>query len=86
MMRRGDSNASYQAFDPVGYYGNVREVLDLIDEHTEPGELRDRLKLHWYRGKMLQRVGGPHFPKRTPEHRRALDEEVRKLALERYTP
>ena len=86
MMRRGDSNASYQAFDPIGYYENVREVLDLIDEHTEPGELRDRLKLHWYRGKMLQRVGGPHFPKRTPEHRRALVEEVRKLALERYTP
>jgi hypothetical protein len=70
----------------VGYYGNVREVLDLIDEHTEPGALRDRLKLHWYRGKMLQRVGGPNFPKRTPEHRRGLVEEVRKLALERYPP
>jgi glycosyltransferase involved in cell wall biosynthesis len=86
VMRKGDNNASYQAFDPVGYYGNVREVLDLIDEHTEPGEFRDRLALHWYRGKMLQRVGGPNFPKRTPEHRRALVEEVRKLSLERYPP
>jgi glycosyltransferase involved in cell wall biosynthesis len=86
MMRKGDNNASYQAFDPVGYYGNVREVLDLIAEHTEPGPFRDRLSLHWYRGKMLQRVGGPNFPKRTPDHRRALVEEVRKLALERYPP
>ena len=25
------------ALDPEGYYGNVREVLDLVLEHTEPG-------------------------------------------------
>jgi hypothetical protein len=87
MLRRDTkSNASYQEFDPVGYYDNVREVLDLIEEHTEPGPLRDRLLSHWYRGKMLGRVGGRYFPRRTPEHRRALHAEVRKLALERYGP
>ncbi len=87
MLRREQkANASYQEFDPVIYYDNVREVLDLIEEHTEPGPLRDRLLAHWYRGKMLGRVGGRYFPRRTPEHRRALHAEVRKLALERYGP
>jgi glycosyltransferase involved in cell wall biosynthesis len=87
MLRRDQkSNASYQAFDAAGYYENVREVLDLIEEHTEPGPLRDRLLSHWYRGKMLGRVGGRYFPRRDPEQRRTLYDEVRKLALERYGP
>jgi glycosyltransferase involved in cell wall biosynthesis len=84
VMRDGDQNASYRPFDPVQYYEDVREVLDLVEEHTEPGALRDRLFSHWYRGKMLGRVGGRHFQKREPGYRRELCEEVRKLALERY--
>jgi glycosyltransferase involved in cell wall biosynthesis len=85
VMRKGDDNASYRPFDPVQYFENVREVLDLVEEHTEPGPLRDRLFSHWYRGKMLGRVGGRYFPRREPEYRRELYEEVRKLALERYS-
>ena len=74
----------HRQFDAEGYYGNVREVLDLIDEHMEPGPLRDRVRSHWYRGKMLGRVGGRGFVKRRPEFRRRLYEEIRALALERY--
>ena len=84
--RRPGGNASFERFDPEGYYRNVREVLDLVEEHTEPGRLRDKLMAHWYRGKMLNRVGGPSFPRRPPEYRRELYEEVRKLALERFGP
>jgi hypothetical protein len=46
--------------------------------------LRDRVKSHWYRGKMLGRVGGRNFLERDPAVKRPLYEEVRKLALERY--
>jgi glycosyltransferase involved in cell wall biosynthesis len=84
VLREGDDNASYEELEPVGYYLNVREVLDLIDEHMEPGPLRDRVKSHWYRGKMLGRVGGRNFVERDPAVKRPLYEEVRKLALERY--
>ena len=77
-------NASYAELEPAGYFGNVREVLDLIDEHMEPGPLRDRVRSHWYRGKMLGRVGGANFIARDPDHKRALYEEIRKLALERF--
>jgi len=84
VMREDDANASYAELEPVGYYENLREVLDLIDEHMEPGPLRDRVRSHWYRGKMLGRVGGANFMTRDPVHRRPLYEEIRKLALERF--
>jgi glycosyltransferase involved in cell wall biosynthesis len=86
VLRSGgeEANASYRAFEPSAYYGNVREVLDLVEQHTEPGELRDRLLAHWYRGKMLGRVGGGYFARRDPAYRRELYDEVRRLALERY--
>jgi poly(ribitol-phosphate) beta-N-acetylglucosaminyltransferase len=84
VMRASEDNASYEELEPVGYYQNVREVLDLIDEHMEPGPLRDRVKSHWYRGKMLGRVGGRNFLTRDPERKRPIYEEIRKLALERY--
>jgi len=86
VRRDAEANASYRPFEPVGYFQNVREVLDLVEEHTEPGPLRERLSSHWYRGKMLGRVGGPYFLRRDPDHRRELHREVRRLALERYTP
>jgi glycosyltransferase involved in cell wall biosynthesis len=84
VLRDEGDNASYAELEPAGYYGNVREVLDLIDEHMEPGALRDCVRSHWYRGKMLGRVGGRNFMERDPVHKRPLYEEIRRLALERY--
>jgi glycosyltransferase involved in cell wall biosynthesis len=83
-MVRERENASLRPFDPAGYYANVREVLDLIDEHTEPGELRDRLYVRWLRGKVLGRAGGPPFLRWEEDYRRARYEEIRALTLERF--
>jgi poly(ribitol-phosphate) beta-N-acetylglucosaminyltransferase len=82
--RERTPNASHGTLDPQGYYGNVREVLDLVLEHTDPGPFRDRLLTHWYRGKMLQRVGGRKFARRDDAHNRELVDTIRALALERY--
>jgi poly(ribitol-phosphate) beta-N-acetylglucosaminyltransferase len=84
--RAQEVNASWQRLDPVGYFQNVREVLDLVAEHTDPGHVRDRLFAHWYRSKMLARVGGGPFVRREPQYRHDLYEEIRRLALERYGP
>jgi len=81
-----DASASWRPFDPGGYFENVREVLDIVERHTEPGPLRDQMYAHWYRSKMLSRVGGGPFVRREPEYRRELYEEIRRLALERYGP
>jgi len=84
MLRDRTQNASYRELEPEGYFGNVREVLDLVCAHTPPGPFRDTLLAHWYRGKMLGRVGGASFGRRDEALSRRLVETIRALALERY--
>ena len=81
---RAAANASLGRFDAEGYFDNVREVLDLVEDRTEPGEWRDRVMAHWYRGKMLGRVGGRGWLERDADYREELYGAVRRLALERY--
>ena len=77
-------NASYGGFEAEGYYENLAEVLDLVEAETEPGRRRDALLLHWYRQKMLGRLGGALFVAHDPEYRRELYDAVRRLALDRF--
>jgi hypothetical protein len=83
VLRDRDQNASWGRIDPESYFGNMREVLDIVDEHTEPGEFRDRLYARWYRGKMLNRVekvlSNPDV-----EHRMALYRAMHELSVERF--
>jgi poly(ribitol-phosphate) beta-N-acetylglucosaminyltransferase len=83
--RRPDAaNASLRNDDMAAYFGSVREVLDIVDAHTEPGALRDRLYLRWYRGKLLARIGTPGFAKARPEVRQVTFDAARRLAAERF--
>jgi hypothetical protein len=86
VLRDRQTNASAHEFDPAVYYANLREVLDVVDEHTEPGPMRDRLYTRWYRGKVLSRVGGTLFLNRAPDARRARFEDIRRLMEERFPP
>jgi glycosyltransferase involved in cell wall biosynthesis len=60
-LRENNANATHQAYDPVVYYDVVREILDIVDRHTEPGRLRDTLYGHWYRNKVLDKLRGPRW-------------------------
>jgi poly(ribitol-phosphate) beta-N-acetylglucosaminyltransferase len=60
VLRDRDVNASWGRLDWPTYFGFMGEVLDIVDEHTEPGPFRDRLYARWYRGKMLNRVEKVH--------------------------
>ena len=79
-----DANASFVAPDPAEYFDDVRSVLDVVDEHTEPGEFRDALYGRWYRGKLLGRLGRNAFVGREEAHRRGVLAEVRRLMEERF--
>jgi poly(ribitol-phosphate) beta-N-acetylglucosaminyltransferase len=83
VLRDVDSNASWGHLDPVSYFANLREVLDVVDANTEPGRFRDRLYARWYRGKMLNRVEKVHS---NPDldHRMALYVAMHELAVERF--
>jgi poly(ribitol-phosphate) beta-N-acetylglucosaminyltransferase len=82
-VRRPDSY-SRNLPDPAHYYGVLREVLDIVDEHVEPGPDRDRYYVHWYRSKILKRLGEPSFLDAPPRYQEAVFDEIRRLVTERF--
>jgi hypothetical protein len=62
------------------------EVLDIVDEHVEPGPVRDRYYAHWYRGKVLKRLGEEAFLDAPAEFREANYAEAQRLATGRFGP
>ncbi|MFD6419841.1 glycosyltransferase [Streptomyces sp. NPDC060194] len=67
---------------PAGYYGNLREVLDVVLENTEPGSFRDLLLRRFYRVEMLGRVSEPNVLRYEPEYLDEMLDSIRPLALE----
>lgn len=58
-IRRTDgANAAYRAVDWEGYFANLREALDVVVEHTEPGYLRDKMFRRWLQSEMVRRATG----------------------------
>lgn len=84
-VKRGDAgNHSFERYEPAGYYNNLREILDVVEANTEPGELRDRILRHFYYGKMLGRLREPKVLRFPDGYREELFTEIRKLAQERF--
>ena len=70
-IRRTDgANAAYNAVDWEGYFANLREALDVVVEHTEPGRVRDKMFRRWLQTEMVRRLTGRHLL-RIPEPERA---------------
>ena len=85
IARPDAGNAGFDRIVPKGYFGNLREGIDIVERLTEPGPLRDLVLRRWYRVEMLNRVGGKAFTRYSPEYRREMYDEVRSLAMERFT-
>ncbi|GAA1354321.1 glycosyltransferase family 2 protein [Streptomyces beijiangensis] len=86
-IKRDDaSNAGFQRFDPVGYFTNLREALDVVDRHTEPGSVRDMLHRRWLRNEMVERLRGQRLLSLPEDYRAELFTEIRKVTEERFGP
>jgi glycosyltransferase involved in cell wall biosynthesis len=86
-VKRDDaSNAGFQRFDPGGYFKNLREALDIVEEYTEPGPLRDRLLRRWLRNEMVERMRGRRLLKLPADYRRELFDEIHGVVVERFGP
>jgi glycosyltransferase involved in cell wall biosynthesis len=86
-IKRDDaSNAGFQRFDPVGYYKNLREALDVVERYTQPGALRDRLYRRWLRIEMVERMRGRRLLGYPEDYRKELFEEIRGVVVERFGP
>ncbi len=83
-IRRDDgSNAGLRRLDPKGYYGNLREVLGIIEAKTEPGPFRDRLLERAARGELLGRLRERAFVEQLPsDYRQELFDEIRSVVAD----
>ncbi|MGW2564942.1 glycosyltransferase family 2 protein [Streptomyces sp. NPDC001537] len=86
VKREDASNAGFQRFDPVGYFKNLREALDVVEKLTEPGPLRDRLFRRWLRNEMVERMRGQRLLKLPEDYRKELFDEIHKVVVERFGP
>ena len=86
VKREDASNAGLQRFDPVGYFKNLREALDVVEQLTEPGPLRDRLFRRWLRNEMVERMRGQRLLKLPAGYRQELFDEIHKVVVERFGP
>ncbi|MFE0388316.1 glycosyltransferase family 2 protein [Streptomyces bungoensis] len=86
VARPDASNAGFQRFDPVGYFKNLREALDVVERYTEPGPLRDRLLRRWLRVEMVERMTGRRLLALPDDYRRELFQEMHAVAVERFGP
>jgi hypothetical protein len=85
IKREDETNASNRPLEH-GYWQSLRDVLDVVESHVGPGELREQLLSHWLRSKMLVRLGGAGFARHPPEYQEALFGEIGAVARERMSP
>ncbi|MFF9566423.1 glycosyltransferase family 2 protein [Streptomyces sp. NPDC014685] len=79
--RRDDGkNAGSTRIVPADYYGNLREVLDVVVANTEPGEFRDLLLRRFYRVEMLSRLSEPAVVKYQPDFFNQMCDAIAPLA------
>ncbi|MGK5673897.1 glycosyltransferase family 2 protein [Micromonospora sp. URMC 106] len=85
--RRGDAgNVTATRLDPAEYYASLREALDIVDAHTEPGPLRDQLHRRWLRNEMLNRVRGKRMLDAPEEWLTQVVREIQEVIRDRFAP
>ncbi|SIQ09428.1 glycosyltransferase family 2 protein [Micromonospora avicenniae] len=85
--RRDDGgNVTADQLDPGEYYAALREALDIVDAHVEPGPLRDRLHRRWLRHQMLDRLRGRRLLEAPQAWVGQVAAEVRDIIRERFGP
>ncbi|MFI6243217.1 glycosyltransferase family 2 protein [Micromonospora sp. NPDC050795] len=79
-------NVTAGRFEPSGYYRAVREALDIVDAHTEPGPLRDRLHRRWLRNEMISRLRGKRLLEADEAWLEQVALETQKIIQDRFAP
>lgn len=72
-----EASATYQPLDPRVYYESLARVLAVVEQNTQPGELRDKLYAQWYRAKMLAMLTGEKLRWQTWSHQRGMVRHMR---------
>ncbi|NGM13880.1 glycosyltransferase family 2 protein [Verrucosispora sp. CWR15] len=85
--RRSDgANLTANRLEPAGYFGSLREVLDIVDAHTEPGPLRDKMHRRWLRSAMIRRLRGARLRDAPRDWAEQVVVQVQKTIREHFAP
>ncbi|WBB92666.1 glycosyltransferase family 2 protein [Verrucosispora sp. WMMC514] len=84
--RPGGDNLTAARMEPEDYFRSLREVLDIVEAHTEPGPLRDRLHQRWLRIEMLRRLRGDRLRTAPRDWVDQVVTEARRTIRERFAP
>lgn len=85
-VRRDDAaDSGPRRVNPSGYAASVRQVLDVVHAHTEPGSLRDRCLGRSMRVELLGRLDERGLLEQGNDDGRQLFRELRQLAAD-YVP
>ncbi|MEU8130156.1 glycosyltransferase [Micromonospora sp. NPDC049049] len=79
-------NVTAGRLEPSSYYRAVREALDIVDAHTEPGPLRDRLHRRWLRNEMISRLRGKRLLEADEAWLEQVALETQKIIQDRFAP
>ena len=85
-QRPDEGGASTGLTDPVAYYGYVREVLEIVEAHTDAGPRRDALLRRFARVQLLNRLRGPRFLGHPVGYRGSLFAEIRSVVKDHIPP
>ncbi|HET7387631.1 MAG TPA: glycosyltransferase [Nocardioidaceae bacterium] len=78
-------HAGARPTDWGGWFAALTDVLDVVEEHTVPGEFRSRLLGRWYRGKCLA-MAGKVLPKVGEEQARSFFDAAQAFVADRLPP
>ncbi|MEV6815433.1 glycosyltransferase family 2 protein [Micromonospora sp. NPDC051296] len=84
--RPDGGNLTATRMEPAAYFNSLREVLDIVDAHTEPGPLRDKLHRRWLRTEMTKRLRGTRLRNAPPDWVDQVVTEIQKTIQERFAP
>ena len=85
--REGVVHASSERFDPHEYFTvALNNIIDAVDQRTEPGPFRDRIKAYWLGKKILAHLSGRPMLGYAPQRRAQIFQAVRELASTRFAP
>jgi glycosyltransferase involved in cell wall biosynthesis len=85
-LRPDARNASTRLTDPANYYGFLREVLGVVEAHTEPGPRRDAILQRFARVKLLDPLRGSRFLGHPDAYRATLFAEIRSVVEDHIPP
>ncbi|MEU5782811.1 glycosyltransferase family 2 protein [Micromonospora lupini] len=85
--QRGDArNVTASRLEPASYFASVRDALDVVTAHTEPGPLRDRLHRRWLRNEMINRLRGKRLLNAPEDWVEQVAAEVQQIIKEKFAP